>query len=63
VAQLIATKKPYEYDLAVALLVDLRGLGDRDGQGEAFRGRLDGLRQEHARKPSLMERLERAGLG
>ncbi|GGM14961.1 hypothetical protein ACFFX1_04165 [Dactylosporangium sucinum] len=62
VAELIATKKPKEYDAAVALLVDLEALGERDGQRKAFRGRIHQLRQEHARKPSLLDRLERAGL-
>ncbi|MER7004646.1 hypothetical protein ABT297_16575 [Dactylosporangium sp. NPDC000555] len=62
VAELIATKKPKEYDAAVALLADLKALGERDGQSRAFRGRLHQLRQEHARKPSLLDRLERAGL-
>ncbi|MFI5906001.1 hypothetical protein [Dactylosporangium sp. NPDC051541] len=62
VAELIATKKPKEYDAAVVLLVDLRALGERDGQRKKFRGRLHDLRQEHARKPSFLDRLERAGL-
>lgn len=62
VATLIATKKPKEYDAAVALLADLKALGERDGQRKAFRGRIHQLCQEHARKPSLLDRLERAGL-
>ncbi|MET7396325.1 hypothetical protein ABZS66_22875 [Dactylosporangium sp. NPDC005572] len=62
VAELIATKKPKEYDAAVALLVDLKALGERDGRRKAFRGRIHQLRLEHARKPSLLDRLERAGL-
>ncbi|WP_432834101.1 hypothetical protein [Dactylosporangium sp. CA-092794] len=62
VAELIATKKPKEYDSAVELLTDLKALGERDGQREAFRGRMHQLRLEHARKPSLLDRLERAGL-
>jgi hypothetical protein len=63
VDELIATKKPREYDEAVALLVDLKALGELDGLRKAFRGRMHQLRQEHARKPSLLERIERAGLG
>jgi hypothetical protein len=59
---LIATKKPREYDTAVQLLVDLRDLGERDGNTAPFRQRLAELRMEHARKPSLLERLELAGL-
>ena len=62
VAELIATKKPKEYDTAVTLLADLRALSERDGQRKAFRGRFRQLCQEHARKPSLLDRLERAGL-
>ncbi|GAA1505626.1 hypothetical protein GCM10009827_019090 [Dactylosporangium maewongense] len=62
VAELIATKKPKEYDAAVALLADLKALGERDGQRKAFRGRIHQLCQAHARKPSLLDCLERAGL-
>jgi hypothetical protein len=59
---LIATKKPREYDTAVQLLVNLRDLGDRDGDTAAFQHRLAELRAIHARKPSLLERLDLAGL-
>jgi hypothetical protein len=62
VDDLIATKKPREYDTAVQLLVDLRDLGERDGNTASFRRRLAELRTTHARKPSLLERLELAGL-
>ncbi|HZN73872.1 MAG TPA: hypothetical protein VFC00_19570 [Micromonosporaceae bacterium] len=62
VNDLIATKKPREYDTAVQLLVDLRDLGERDGNIALFRQRLAGLRTVHARKPSLLERLDLAGL-
>ncbi|MEV0561550.1 hypothetical protein [Dactylosporangium sp. NPDC050588] len=62
VADLIATKKPKEYDAAVALLADLKALSERDGQRKTFRARIHQLCQEHARKPSLLDRLERAGL-
>jgi hypothetical protein len=60
---LIATKKPREYATAVQLLVDLRDLGERDGDISLFRQRLAQLRTVHARKPSLLERLDLAGLG
>ncbi|MEU1968968.1 hypothetical protein ABZ541_14330 [Micromonospora sediminicola] len=60
--ELIATKKPREYDTAVQLLVDLRDLGERDGDSSSFRHRLAELRAVHARKPSLLERLNLAGL-
>ncbi|TDC84665.1 hypothetical protein E1193_04900 [Micromonospora sp. KC606] len=59
---LIATKKPREYDTAVQLLVDLRDLGERDGDSGLFQQRLADLRAAHVRKPSLLERLNLAGL-
>ncbi|GGM66584.1 hypothetical protein GCM10011608_59860 [Micromonospora sonchi] len=62
VDELIATKKPREYDSAVQLLVDLRDLGERDADTALFRDRLAELRAAHARKPSLLERLNLAGL-
>ncbi|MFG3690773.1 hypothetical protein [Micromonospora sp. NPDC047740] len=62
VNELIGTKKPRDYDTAVQLLVDLRDLSERDGNTTPFRQRLAELRAVHARKPSLLERLERAGL-
>ncbi|MGV9370758.1 hypothetical protein [Micromonospora tulbaghiae] len=62
VNELIATKKPREYDTAVQLLVDLRDLGERDGDSASFQHRLAELRAAHARKPSLLERLNLAGL-
>ncbi|PSK66611.1 hypothetical protein B0E53_01411 [Micromonospora sp. MH33] len=62
VDELIGTKKPREYDTAVQLLVDLRDLAERDGDSTSFRNRLAELRTVHARKPSLLERLNRTGL-
>jgi hypothetical protein len=63
VAELIATRKPKDYDAAVALLVDLKALSERDNLRKVFRGRIHELRQEHARKPSLLDRMANAGLG
>ena len=60
--ELIATKKTREYDTAVQLLVDLRDVAERDGDTAAFQKRLTELRAVHARKPSLLERLDLAGL-
>jgi uncharacterized Zn finger protein len=60
--ELIATKKPREYDSAVQPLVDLRDLTERDGGTAAFEHRLTLLRVAHARKPSLLQRLDLAGL-
>ncbi len=61
VERLIATVQPKSYDRAVELLVDLRDLAARESGGD-FRRRLEALRAEHARKPSLIERLRKAGL-
>lgn len=60
---LIGTKRPKDYDAAVALLQDLHGLAVRDTNGPAFARQLRRLREQHARKPSLIERLDRAQLG
>jgi hypothetical protein len=62
VEELVATTKPREYDTAVQLLVDLRDLAERDGGTAAYRQRLAELRTAHARKPSLLERLNVVGL-
>ncbi|ADJ47359.1 hypothetical protein AMES_5534 [Amycolatopsis mediterranei S699] len=59
---LIATRKPADYDAAVTLLTDLQALAEREDRDDVFVSRVDGLRKAHARKPSLVERLGRAGL-
>ena len=59
---LIATKQPTSYDRAVGLLVDLRDIAVAHGGESGFLARLEVLRREHARKPSLLSRMERAGL-
>jgi hypothetical protein len=61
VEELVATKQPKRYDEAVGLLIDLRDLAARK-DGADFRRRLEALRAEHARKPTLIERLHKAGL-
>src|SRR5918999_169922 len=61
VGALIATRKPREYDTAVELLKDLHALAERAGHTGEFTRRCTLLRQEHHRKPSLIERLDRAG--
>jgi hypothetical protein len=63
VETLIDIKKPREYDIAVQLLVDLRELSYRDGHETSFQQQLVELRTRHARKPSLLERLDLVGLG
>lgn len=62
VEAMIATRKPVEYDAAVTLLIDLQALAERDGHDDTFVTRTVALRQTHARKPSLIERLNRAGI-
>ena len=61
-AEWIETRRPSDYDLAVSLLRDLQALAERDGYSDAFRKRFGELRARHARKPSLQERLDLAGL-
>jgi hypothetical protein len=59
---LIATRKPTDYDAAVALLVDLQSLADREDRPHDFARRHAALRQAHKNKPSLIVRLARANL-
>ena len=59
---MIATRKPAEYDAAITLLTDLHALAERDGRRHTFTQRSTALRQTHTRKPSLIERLNRAGI-
>lgn len=59
----IGTRQPARYDEAVVLLGDLRVVSEREQRLEAFDQRLVELRQQHSKKQSLLQRLERAGLG
>ncbi len=61
VESLIATRNPYRYDEAVQILVDLRDLSAR-GTGDDFAKRMMDTRRTHAHKPSLIQRLNTAGL-
>lgn len=63
IESLIATKQPKSYDRAVEGLVDLRDLAARKGKTEEYCTRLEALRAAHARKPTLIERMRKAGLG
>jgi hypothetical protein len=47
---------------AVTLLTDLRALAERDDTFDTFTLRTIELRQTHGRKPSLIDRLNRAGI-
>lgn len=62
VEAMIATRKPTEYDAAVAVLTDLQALAERDGEADGFVLRTLDIRRAHARKPSLIARLDRARL-
>jgi hypothetical protein len=62
IEKLISTKQPKSYDSAVKFLVDLRDLASRNGKIDEFRATLDAIRVAHARKPSFIERLHKAGL-
>lgn len=62
VSALIATKNPARYDEAGKLLVDLRDVGLRQGRAAEVEIRLRGLLEEHAKKPTFLERLRKAGL-
>ncbi len=48
---------------AVQLLKDLYDLSVRRQSADAFAARLGPLRDRYAKRPSLLERLNRAGLG
>ena len=63
VEALIGTKQPKKYDEAVNLLRDLHELGIKKGKQQKFASRIEDLRQTHGRKPSLLEKLDRARLG
>ncbi len=58
----IATKQPKEYDRAVTLLKDLHELAERAGNPAPARERIRQVREKHSNKPSLRQRLDRAGL-
>ena len=62
VETLISTKRPGDYDAAIALLKDLHEIGQRKGGGEDVAKRIRALREKHAQKPSLLARLRSAGL-
>ena len=59
---LIAAKTARHYDAAVALLADLEEISRRGGDTAAFTRRMAKLRSVHHRKPSLIERFDKAGL-
>jgi hypothetical protein len=58
VEELIATKRPKDYDSAVSLLVDLRELAGRAGRSAQAEARIQELRRRHSNKPSLLKRFD-----
>jgi len=62
IENLVSATKPKYYDLAVARLVDLRDLAQRDNHEQELRERLNELKGRHSRKPSFLARLNKAGL-
>jgi hypothetical protein len=52
---LIESRKPKEYDAAITIMLDLQALDTA-----AFELRMNRLRAQHARKPSLIDRFDRA---
>lgn len=59
---MIATRTPGEYDNAVRLLTDLQALAERNERPHEYTQRCAVIRQEHARKTTLIGRLDRANL-
>jgi hypothetical protein len=59
---LVATKQQGNYDEAVRLVQDLHDVAARVEAVEAFDVHLSGLRERHAKKVTLLERLDRLGL-
>ena len=62
VETLVSSKRPNDYDRAVAMLTDLRALAERAGTGNDFDRRIEEIRARYARKPSFVKRLSRARL-
>lgn len=62
IEELVEVKRAAEYDQAVRFVIDLRDLSARDQTRTAFDRRLNELRARHAKKPSLLRRLDEAGL-
>ncbi len=61
VHKLIAMTQPKPYEQAISLLIDLRDLAQRASSSD-FSERLAALRLANRNKPSLLERLKKAGL-
>jgi hypothetical protein len=62
VEKLTMFSKPKEYDQATQLLKDLHVIARREDDIAAFTARVRELRTRYAKRPSLMERFDKAGL-
>jgi hypothetical protein len=62
VAELTVFSKPKEYDQATQLLCGLHVIAQREDDITAFTARVRELRTRYAKRPSLMDRLDKAGL-
>jgi hypothetical protein len=62
VDKLTMFSKPKEYDQATQLLKDLHEIARREDDATAFTARVRELRTRYAKRPSLMERFDKAGL-
>jgi predicted nucleic acid-binding protein len=62
VEKLTMFSKPKEYDQATQLLRDLHEIARREDDITAFTTRVRKLRTRYAKRPSLMERFDKAGL-
>jgi hypothetical protein len=62
VAEFIDSKQPAKYDEAVKLLVDLRDLNKKIGTEKAFNRKYKTICENHRRKVSFLNRLQKAGL-
>ena len=58
----IGSKQPKQYDHAIQLLTDLRDLAQRADAVTEFSKRVGALRELHRKKPSFIERLDKAGM-
>jgi hypothetical protein len=62
VIEYIDSKQPAKYDEAVRLLVDLQDLNKKTGKDKAFKQKLKTIFENHHRKVSFLNRLQKAGL-
>ena len=62
IEKLVQGKSTKRYERAVSQLTDLRDALAQAGRREEFEARFDQLHQRHARKPSFLRRLAKAGL-